>query len=318
MWEQMYRKWMMLLIVLLLMGGCSLLDKWNQKSAIEDEGKANDTKEENPLEQYYVPVQEYTGEGFELIHSNPKTGKIAEANRNEVEEAVEDYFLEAYKTKVKVNHIVSAKDGVSVFVESTGNIEFYAMAIVPIDVQKEQVETEQVWSLEGDVEGAITSGLYVEAFQEEFDRLDEVLEEVAEKHGLTGIKPEVVENTMGDGYVNSYYFVTSRFDSLYDAYMKNPDISQKDLRSAAIEFMTENDYNLSEFNGIPIRFYLDAPELEPTDDLIHQIYEEISGAEGVPGGRYLVLLNDNNIDVRDASGDKDNSLTSIFHMEGGL
>src|SRR5699024_5172787 len=117
-------------------------------------------------ERYYVPVQDYNGEGFVLPGANPKNGEIAEANRDQVEEAVEQYFLENYKTEVKVQNIVSAKDGVSVFVESIGKPHFYSLAIVPIDAVNEVVGVDKVWSLEGEIEGAITSGLYVMAFQE--------------------------------------------------------------------------------------------------------------------------------------------------------
>lgn len=303
---------MVLLSISLLMGGCSLMNMVNQNDK-KDKGN-----EENVLEQFYVPVQEYVGESFELKGSNPKTGEIAEAHREEVEKAVKNYFLKHYKTEVKVNNIISSKDAVSVIVESEGNIEFYSKAFVPVDVQNNEVDTKHVWSLEGDIEGAITSGLYVKAFQKEFDQLDKVLEEVAEEHGLVGERIEVMENTQGKGYQGPYYLVTSSFEHLYELYLENPEISQKELSSSAIEFLNDHDYNLSEFNGVPIRLYLDTPGTESTDELIDQIYEEISSEEGLPGGRYIILLNDNNIDSRDAIGDKPNSLTSIFHMEGDL
>src|SRR5699024_7660393 len=126
--------------------------------------------------------------------------EVAEANRDQVEEAVEQYFLENYKTEVKVQNIVSAKDGVSVFVESIGKPHFYSLAIVPIDAVNEVVGVDKVWSLEGRVEGAITSGLYVMAFQEEFDNLDKYLEDIANKYSLLGKNMEVKAKTSGDGY----------------------------------------------------------------------------------------------------------------------
>src|SRR5699024_1400673 len=135
-----------------------------------------------------------------LPGANPKNGEIAEANRDQVEEAVEQYFLENYKTEVKVQNIVSAKDGVSVFVESIGKPHFYSLAIVPIDAVNEVVGVDKVWYLQGEIEGVINSSLYVIAFQEEFDNLDKYREDIANKYSLRGIKMEVIAKTAGNGY----------------------------------------------------------------------------------------------------------------------
>lgn len=57
---------------------------------------------------------------FTLRQANPKTGYIAQENREEVITAVEGFFQPNYQTKVQVHNIVSAIDSVSVFVESVG------------------------------------------------------------------------------------------------------------------------------------------------------------------------------------------------------
>src|SRR5690625_5744843 len=86
-------------------------EKQGENEAIKD----NESDKQNTYEQEnYVPIQEYTGEGFTLRDANPKTGEIAEANREEVVTAVEDFFKNNYKTEVDVHNIVSAVDGVSV------------------------------------------------------------------------------------------------------------------------------------------------------------------------------------------------------------
>src|SRR5690625_1542475 len=167
----MRRGYMLLVLIMcgLVLGGCLNMDN----SGDETQGKNDNTKDngndkQNDYEQEnYVPIQEYTGEGFTLRDANPKTGEIAEENREEVVTAVEDFFESKYKTEVNVHNIVSAVDGVSVFVESVGEPHFYSFAIVPIDLENKEVKTDQVWSQEGQIENAVQGGLYAMAFENE-------------------------------------------------------------------------------------------------------------------------------------------------------
>src|SRR5690625_4491834 len=186
-----------------------------------------------------VHIQEDTGEGFTLSDANPKTGEIAEANRDEVATAVEGFFKNKYKTEVDVHNIVSAVDGVSVFVESVGEPHFYSFAIVPIDIKNKQVKTDQVWSQEGQVESALNSGLYVMAYEEEFAKLDDYLASVEERFPVVGMNIEVAENTQGNGYNTPYYFPKALFDPMYEFYLENPTITKGELR----KYLDENDFN---------------------------------------------------------------------------
>src|SRR5690625_7505830 len=84
-----------------------------------DNTKDNGNDKQNAYEQEnYVPIQEYTGEGFTLRDANPKTGEIAEANREEVVTAVEGFFKNKYKTEAKVQNFDITVDGELVCVES--------------------------------------------------------------------------------------------------------------------------------------------------------------------------------------------------------
>jgi hypothetical protein len=252
----------------------------------------------------YVPIQEYTGEGFTLRNANPKTGKIAEENREEVVTAVEDFFLNKYKTEVKVHNIVSANDGVSVFVESIGEPHFYSFAIVPVDVKNRKVKTDRVWSQEGQVEGAISGGLLVMAFEKEFAKLDAHLESIEDKHPVVGMNIEVAANVKGNGYRTPYYFVTTGLRSLLEMYLDNPAITKEELR----EFLNKEDHDYSKINGISIRFYMEEPGVEPNVEIYDLIYADIESLEGIPGGRYTIILNDNYIDRQHAIGEKDNTI----------
>src|SRR5690625_2744614 len=252
----------------------------------------------------HVPIQVYTGEGFTLRDANPKTGEIAEANREEDVTAVGDFFKNKYKTEVDVHNIVSAVDGVSVFVESVGEPHFYSFAIVPIDIKNKEVKTDQVWSQEGQVESALNSGLYVMAYDEEFKTLDDYLASVEERFPVVGMNIEVAENTQGNGYNTPYYFPKALFDPMYEFYLENPDITKGELRS----FLDEENFDPAGMAWIAIRFHMEAPNIEPDEKVYDEIHAEFEALEGIPAGEYRLILNDNYIDRSRANGEKDNTL----------
>src|SRR5690625_26705 len=304
----MRRGYMLLVLIMcgLVLGGCLNMGNPADKTQGENKNtKDNENDKKNAYEEEnYVPIQEYTGEGFTLRNANPKTGEIAEENREEVVTAVEGFFKNKYKTEVDVHNIVSAVDGVSVFVESVGEPHFYSFAIVPIDIKNKEVKTDQVWSQEGQVEGALRGSLYVMAFEEEFAKLDDYLEGVQEEHPIVGMNIEVAENVKGNGYRTPYYFVTSGFSSLLQMYLESPDITKDELRSN-IEAENPNYY---EINGIAIKLFMEESKVEPDEELYDEIYADIKNMDGIPGGRYSITLNDNFIDRRHAIGKKDNTI----------
>src|SRR5690625_151877 len=140
--------------------------------ADNDETTENEYLQHEYEQENYVSIQEYTGEGYTLHDANEEYGEIAEENRDTVVAAVEQYFLDNYSAEVEVHNIVSAMDGVTVFVESVGEPHFNTFAIVPIDLQNEEIKTDSVWSSDGQVEYAIKGGLYAMAFAYEFAKLD--------------------------------------------------------------------------------------------------------------------------------------------------
>src|SRR5690625_3824022 len=184
----MKRNYVLVVLIMcaLIVGGClNMGNSGDETQGENDNTKDNGNDKQNAYEQEnYIPIQEYTGEGFTLRDANPKTGEIAEANREEVATAVEGFFKNKYKTEVDVHNIVSAVDGVSVFVESVGEPHFYSFAIVPIDIKNEEVKVDQVWSQEGQVEDAIQGGLYAMAFEDEFAKLDEYLESITHEYPI--------------------------------------------------------------------------------------------------------------------------------------
>src|SRR5690625_5376758 len=112
----MRRNYVLVVLIMcaLIVGGCLNMDN----SGDETQGKNENTKDngndkQNAYEQEnYVPIQEYTGEGFTLRDANPKTGEIAETKRDEIDTALEGFYRNKYKTKIDVHNIVRAVDEV--------------------------------------------------------------------------------------------------------------------------------------------------------------------------------------------------------------
>src|SRR5699024_8510759 len=118
----------------------------------------------------------------------------------------------------------------------------------------------------------------------------------------------------GNGYNTSYYFVTSGLTTLFELYHENPSITGEELRN----YLIKEDYEFPGSTGIPIRFYIDKPGINPTDELVDKIYREIYETDGIPGGRYSIILNDNFINPRTARGEMDNTISKDFPKEGDL
>ncbi len=254
----------------------------------------------------FVPVQEYTGEGFTLRNANAKTGKIAEENREETVAAVEEFFLTNYKTEVHVHNIVSAVDGVSVFVESVGEPHFYTFAIVPVDIKNKEVKTNEVWSQEGQVENAIQGGLHAMAFADEFAHLETTLENIVKELPVVGTPIEAVEKVKATGFSTTHYFISPNgdiFDDLYDLYMENPEITKDDLT----DFFANNDFKPEEMI-ITINLHMEEHSVDPSEEILADIVSQIEELEGAPRGAYSVLLHDSLIDKRRADGMKENTI----------
>ncbi|MEN1970435.1 DUF1672 family protein [Lentibacillus sp. N15] len=276
-------------------------DKTNKHETNTVDDKKNEYEKEN-----FVPIQEYTGQGYTLRDSRPETGQIANEHHNEVEKAVQHFFKDKYKTEVAVHNIVSAADGVSVFVESVGEPHFYTFAIVPIDIKTKKIETDSVWSQEGQVENAIKGGLYAMAFEDKFSNLDKYMEEITNDYPVVGTPVKAVGNVMGTGYSTPYYFIAPSgdvFKKLYQLYESNPNINKQDIKI----FFKENKFEPRYLN-IGIELYMKKSHVTPDKDIYDKIYTDIKEMENIPSGEYSIILNDNYIDQKRAIGQKDNSI----------
>ncbi|WP_407406254.1 DUF1672 family protein [Peribacillus sp.] len=291
--------------VTVLLGGCLNMnlskDKEVEKEIVATSGERNAYEKD-----HFVRIQDYHGAGYTLRNSGKGIRHLAASHREEIQKAVKAFFLDTYKTEVMVHNIIGAVDGASVFVESIGEPHFYTFAIVPIDLDRKKVKTDEVWSQEGQVENALSGALYAMAFDEDFTNLDRYLKETTASYPIVGTPIKAIEKVGAKGYATSHYYVNpvgDTFDSLYKMYLKNPDISKDELR----DFLQKEAFGPEDII-FTIYLYMKDKDKAPDEAIFNKIVSDIEKMEGIPRGSYSIILNDNLIDRRRAIGTKENSL----------
>jgi plasmid maintenance system killer protein len=263
---------------------------------------------EREVHNQFESVQDYTGEGYTLKNGE-ETDRIAEEHRKEVESAVKDFFLKKYKTDVKVHNVVGNEAGATVFVESTDPLHFYTYAVVPINQSEERVQSDRVFSQEGQVESAITEGLYRKIFHEKFERLDGYVKKIVKEEHVTGRTFESLQNVGGSGYMTPYYFLSSSvvnneaIKPVYELYMKDPRVSTEKLRAA----YNEEVFNPSDFEVV-INLFMSDTGADPDEKVFNRVVHDIETMEGIPKGIYSIFVNDNFVFKQSFEGIKENSL----------
>lgn len=166
--------------------------------------------------------------------------------------------------------------------------------------------TDQVYSLEGEVENAITSGVYGLVYEDEFNELDKVLEEITSDYSFTGEATQAINNTKSFGFGNEYYFVFF-FDmelsqQIVERYLENPDLSKEELKELNLEKLNPESINIT------IQLFKNKKDSNPTNEELDEIAKVIDEAEGLPYGANNLLLHDNMIGEASGSGDKDTTV----------
>ncbi|MCA0150444.1 DUF1672 domain-containing protein [Rossellomorea vietnamensis] len=285
----------------LLLGGCMNMDNANGNGVDEKKNTQDEVKDQ------YARVQDYKGEGY-FLNNGDENDKIAESKRSEVEKAVKDFFLEKYKTEVKVHNLVGNVDGVTVFVESTGPVHFYSYAIVPINKGTEEIMTKEVRTQEGEVERGIREGLYRLIFEEEFKNLDTYLEKVVSEEDVVGRTVESLQNVGGSGSMTPYYSMSSlksdeAIQPVYDLYMEDHETAIDTLKKAY-----EGDSFNPDSLRINIMLFMEEKNVDPSETVMKRVVKDIEEMSALPKGTYRVAVNDNGVHKESFEGFKDNSI----------
>ncbi|MDS9472564.1 DUF1672 family protein [Sporosarcina pasteurii] len=292
--------------------GYELVDGKNGSKRIkltDEERERLEKKGEEYRKENYVPVQEYIGEGY-MLEPDEGTDALAEKHKDEVEQAVKNFFQDKYKTEVKVHNIVGTTGAASIFVESIGEPHFYTSAIIPVDVKNNKVKFEDVWSLEDEVEQGIVTGLLAMIYDKEFEKLDKYFTEFINKHPVTGQKVEALANVGANNFSTPYYRLsvnTHYFEELINAYLENSNRSKEEWKS----FGDKLSYKPEDLI-IAIELFMDDQNSEPDDEIIDLVSNDIIRMEGLPRAEYAIDLHDNYVDKTSGVGNKKNSLSRGF------
>ncbi|EAC7885146.1 DUF1672 family protein [Listeria monocytogenes] len=265
----MKKKIIGLLASLLLLGGCFNM---------------NEKTEQEKVQEGTTPVQDYVGQGFSFVDGD-KSAERVKKHEEEIKQEAINYMKNTYKTDVKVNNVVPARNAAVVMVESEEPIQFHTYVIVGLILNKDEVGNAR--SDEGEVEKAIVGGLYAKAYEEEFKNLDVFAEKIAKENNLLGMRAEAIDKTASDGYTSNYYFLSIfalDYPSVYNAYLENPKISAEELKK-----LFEKDDPTSKNISMPMKFFVRGNKL-PEQGVADNLANEIKQEEGIPKGRYAVLI----------------------------
>ncbi|QDA73507.1 DUF1672 family protein [Listeria seeligeri] len=255
---------------LLILGGCFQM---------------NEKTEEEKEQEGTTPVQDYVGQGYSFVDGDESAERVKKQEEEIKQEAI-NYMKTTYKTDVKVNNVVPARNGAVVIVESEAPIQFTTSVIVKFVLNKKD-EIASGTSNEGEVEQAIVGGLYAKAYEKEFHHLDEFAEQLAKKYDLEGYTEEALDKVSPKGYQGKYYFVTVGYDdylSAYNAYLGNPHISAEELRS----LFTKDDPT-SENMTVVMNFFSKEDKL-PKQKVVDNLAEEFQQEPNLPKGEYPINL----------------------------
>ncbi|MBC6296663.1 DUF1672 family protein [Listeria sp. FSL L7-1517] len=251
-----------LFAILLLLGGCF-----------------NKTAEEKAQEGT-TPVQDYVGQGFSFVDGN-KSAERVKKHEEEIKQEAINYMKTTYKTDVKVNNVVPARNAAVVMVECEEPIQFHTSVIVSLVLNKDDVGSAR--SEEGEVEKAIVGGLYAKAYEAEFQHLDAFAEKIAKENDLLGMRDEAIDKTASVGYAEKYYFIAIGaldYPNVYNAYIENPEIPVDELKNLFLK-----DDPLNEKMEIAMNFF-SAEESLPKQELVDNLASEILQESRLPKGTY--------------------------------
>ena len=196
-------------------------------------------------------------------------------------------------------------DGAAVYVESIGEPHFYTLAVVPIDVRKKILKTDNVFTQEGEVERAIVTAMYAMMYEEEFANLDAYLKKLVNENSVTGLRMEAVESVGGNRYSTPYYFVEYgeiNKEAPLSLYLDNPNITKVEIKTKL------QDYFKPEKITIAVTLYMSEGDQDPDGALYDKIISDIKEMDNIPPGSYSLTLHDNLINAKVSNASKASSI----------
>ncbi|MDE6195594.1 MAG: DUF1672 domain-containing protein, partial [Erysipelotrichaceae bacterium] len=181
----------------------------------------------------YIPVQDYVGQGYPATEKQEAWDYIEE-HREDLEEYAIEWFKKTYNLDVKVNYIHPKKGAAIATVESLLDSKLRMKIIMGLDKKNERVNGVNYTAMQ--VENNIMSYIVYKIYQEEFDRMEQLLKELAEEESLYGLRDECLSNIASyASFHSNYYYISAAYidyRKTYEMFLNNPSIAVDDLRKA--------------------------------------------------------------------------------------
>ncbi|HDX1769778.1 TPA: DUF1672 domain-containing protein [Staphylococcus aureus] len=204
----MLKKAKLILIVTLLLSGCS---------AIENESKKDRNTETKSVPEE-MEASKYVGQGFQPPAEKDAI-EFAKKHKDKIAKRGEQFFMDNFGLKVKATNVVGSGDGVEVFVHCDDH-DIVFNASIPFD--KSIIESDSSLRSEdkGDdmstLVGTVLSGFEYRAQKEKYDNLYKFLKENEKKYQYTGFTKEAINKTQNSGYENEYFYIVANIPTLQE------------------------------------------------------------------------------------------------------
>ncbi|NDQ62221.1 DUF1672 domain-containing protein [Staphylococcus aureus] len=202
----MFKKAKIILIVTLLLSGCSAMENESSK----------DTNIETKSVPEEMEASKYVGQGFQPPAEKDAI-EFAKKHKDKIAKRGEQFFMDNFGLKVKTTNVVGSGDGVEVYVHCDDHdIVFNAS----ISFDKSIIESDSSLRSEdksGDMSmmvGTVLSGFEYRAQKEKYDNLYKFFKDNEEKYQYTGFTKEAINKTQNVGYKNEYFYITYSSRSL--------------------------------------------------------------------------------------------------------
>ncbi|HDF4423494.1 TPA: DUF1672 domain-containing protein [Staphylococcus aureus] len=202
----MFKKAKIILIVTLLLSGCSAMENESSK----------DTNIETKSVPEEMEASKYVGQGFQPPAEKDAI-EFAKKHKDKIAKRGEQFFMDNFGLKVKTTNVVGSGDGVEVYVHCDDH-DILFNASIPFD--KSIIESDSSLRSEdksGDMSmmvGTVLSGFEYRAQKEKYDNLYKFFKDNEEKYQYTGFTKEAINKTQNVGYKNEYFYITYSSRSL--------------------------------------------------------------------------------------------------------
>ncbi|HDG2092140.1 TPA: DUF1672 domain-containing protein [Staphylococcus aureus] len=202
----MFKKAKIILIVTLLLSGCSAMENESSK----------DTNTETKSVPEEMEASKYVGQGFQPPAEKDAI-EFAKKHKDKIAKRGEQFFMDNFGLKVKTTNVVGSGDGVEVYVHCDDH-DIVFNASIPFD--KSIIESDSSLRSEdksGDMSmmvGTVLSGFEYRAQKEKYDNLYKFFKDNEEKYQYTGFTKEAINKTQNVGYKNEYFYITYSSRSL--------------------------------------------------------------------------------------------------------